>query len=128
TTNDEQPLLYVTPAFFAKHPEALVNYGSVVRLRPGADVDTYRADVVRVARRFGVPFNGVFFTAERDRSETVARAVRPQALALALLAAVVALAAFLVAGQVLPRQVCLDAGDSPVLGAIGMTRRERFVL
>ena len=128
TTNDEQPLLYVTPAFFAQHPEALVNYGSVVRLRPGADVDAYRADVIRVAGQFGVPSTGVFFTTQRDRSETVARAVRPQALALALLAAVVALAAFLVAGQMLSRQVFVDAGDSPVLGAIGMTRRQRFVL
>ncbi len=128
TVNDESPISYVTPAFFAKYPWSLVNYGSVVRLRPGADVEQFHADVIRIADGYGVPAQQVYFTAQRDRTETVTRAVRPQALALALLALVVALAAFLVGGQALSRQVFVDSTDSPVLGAVGMTRHQRFAL
>ena len=105
-----------------------MNYGSVVRLRPGADVEQFHADVIRIADGYGVPAQQVYFTAQRDRTETVTRAVRPQALALALLALVVALAAFLVGGQALSRQVFVDSTDSPVLGAVGMTRQQRFAL
>ena len=70
----------------------------------------------------------MFFASERDRTTTVARAVRPQWLSLSLLALFVGLAALLVLGQALSRQAFVDATDSPILGAIGMTRRQRLHL
>ena len=128
TVNDENAILYTTPAFYAKYPAALINYIRVLRLRPGADVERFRQQVTRVAGEQGVPPAGVYISAEVDRSDTIARAVRPQVLALAAVALVLALAVFLVTGQALSRQVFTDATDSPLLGAVGMTERQRFRL
>ena len=128
TVNDEAPLFYVTPSLFAKYPWSLINYGSILRLEPGADIERFRAEAIAVAGRYKVPPAAAYFTTERDRTAAVERAVRPQALALALLAAVVLLALLLVAGQALSRQVFIDATDSPGLGAMGMTRGQRFAL
>ncbi len=65
---------------------------------------------------------------ERDHTNAVARSVRPQAVALALLALVVGLATVLVVGHALSRQVYVDATDSPLLGSMGMTRGQRLGL
>jgi hypothetical protein len=59
---------------------------------------------------------------------TVQRAIRPQAVALVLFAAVVGLAGLLVAGQALARQLGADAGDAPTLDALGMSRRQRLTV
>jgi hypothetical protein len=128
TVLDAQPLAYVTPAFYEKYPAALANLVSRVRLRPGASIEEYRSAVVHVAAQHGAPASDVFFASERDRTTTVARAVRPQWLSLSLLALFVGLAALLVIGQALSRQAFVDATDSPILGAIGMTRRQRAQL
>src|SRR4051794_9127606 len=128
TVNDEEPLLYTTRAFYHDHPASLINYVMVVRLRPAVDVERFRRATIRAAGELGVPPEGVFFSSEADRTATVQRSVHPQVLALGAVALVLALAVFLVGGQALSRQVFLDSTDSPMLGAVGMTRRERFGL
>ena len=128
TTNDESPVSYLTPAFVARFPHSIVNLLSEVSLAHGASVEQFRADVFRVAAAHGIAPSGVYFTAERDRTTSVARAIRPQVLALALLALLTGFAALLVVGQALSRQAFVDATDSATLGAIGMTRRQRFAL
>ena len=128
TVLDAQPVAYVPPAFFAKYPAALSNLISRVRLRPDVSIEEFRTAVLRVAAKHGAPSSDVFFATERDRTATVARAVRPQWLSLSLLALFVGLASLLVLGQALSRQAFGDATDSPILGAIGMTRRQRLKL
>ena len=50
------------------------------------------------------------------------RAIRPQALALAVFAALAGLIALAVIGQLLARQLALDAAEFPVLRGLGMRR------
>jgi putative ABC transport system permease protein len=60
----------------------------------------------------------------QDNQQTVRDAIRLQAIGLYLVAAVVALAGLLFAGQALSRQSRLEWSDAGVLDAIGMTRRD----
>ena len=61
TVLDSQPISYVTPAFFAKYPASLENLLSRIQLRPGSNIEAFRAAVVRIAAKYGVPSNDVFF-------------------------------------------------------------------
>ncbi len=65
---------------------------------------------------------GRLFT--QDSQQTVRDAIRLQSVGLYLIAAVVALAGFLFAGQAVSRQSRLEWADAAVLDAMGMTRRE----
>ncbi len=58
----------------------------------------------------------------------VEQAIQPQADALALFAALAALAAVVVAGQLLSRQLLAGAAEYPGLSALGMDRGQLFVL
>ena len=120
--------LYLTPAFWERHgPDlATVGLGVAVRLADGRqDVDQLRAD----ARRL---FGDLTFVDEIDPERGVAsvpldgvrRAVDLETRALQGFAALVAVAAFVLVGQALARQVSAESGDDPVLGAVGMTRRQ----
>ena len=128
TVLEDQAHVYVTPAFLDARPASLVNAGTAVRLRPGEDVGAFQSAVEQLARSHGIDQSAVYFTAERDHTRAVARSVRPEALGLALLGLVVGLAGLLILGQALSRQVFVDANESPLLGSIGMTRRQRFGL
>ena len=128
TVLEDQAHVYVTPAFLDARPASLVNAGTAVRLRPGEDVGAFQSAVEQLARSHGIDQSAVYFTAERDHTRAVARSVRPEALGLALLGLVVGLAGLLVLGQALSRQAFVDASESPLLGSIGMTRRQRFGL
>ena len=63
----------------------------------------------------------------QDSQQTVRDAIRLQTVGLYLIAAVVALAAFLFAGQAVARQSRLEWADAAVLDAMGMTRGDRLV-
>ena len=58
-----------------------------------------------------------------DLGQAVARGIRPHAIALALVAALVAIAGACILGQTLMRQSDADAADRPTLTALGMSRR-----
>ena len=62
------------------------------------------------------------------RSTATERAIRPQAVALAVFAALAGLIALAVIGQLLARQLALDAAEFPVLRALGMTRGSLLAL
>lgn len=94
----------------------------VVRLRPGADLARFRANVERLARDRADEVGGVLFADNLDRDRRVERAIRPQAVALGLFGAFAALAALLVLGQALARQLGEGATELPVLRALGLTR------
>jgi hypothetical protein len=128
TVLEDQPHVYVSQAFVDAHSSALSNVGTAVRLRPGADVGTFQTDVTRFARAHHIDPRSIYFTAERDHTNAAQRAVRPQALGLGLFALVAALAALVVVGQGLARQVFVDGADAPLLGSLGMTAHQRFGL
>jgi ABC-type antimicrobial peptide transport system permease subunit len=133
TGTSSQPRILLSPGF-TRTAMAARPYGSPgsidylaqadVRLRPGADPAAFTAAAQALASQYpGVRANGglVFI----DNSGQVAgteRAIRPLAVALALFAALAGLIALAVIGQLLARQMALDAAGYGVLSALGMTR------
>jgi FtsX-like permease family/MacB-like periplasmic core domain len=108
--------LHVTPAFVAAHPPRADFLAVAVRLRAGADAQALLADISSVGGRGDVIFD------LDDYREAVARGIRPQAIALAVVAALVAVAGACILSQTLVRQSEADAADWPKLTALGMSR------
>ena len=119
--SNPQPVL--SPAFLTKYPQIPSPYwGEVVRLRRGAaDIPAFRKAIARIAPGEAIAFQTATATAAK-----VDRAVKPQVIALAVFAAVMALAGLLVVGQALARQSFLDSVDHRSLRTLGFTRRQLF--
>jgi polyphosphate kinase len=91
-------------------------------LEPGGRLDA--AAVVALRPRYRRATGGQIFVAdEATQAATVERSIRPQAVALALFALVLAVTALLIVGQVASRQLVAAARDNPTLAALGLTRR-----
>jgi ABC-type antimicrobial peptide transport system permease subunit len=112
------PSYYLTPAFYRAHETsaAALEY-SLVRLRPGATVTEHQADALGHGKPVAVQTLG-------SQASDVNRSIHLVAVALWLLAGLLLVVAVLVLGQVLARQIALEAADYPVLHALGMTRRQ----
>src|ERR1700722_7780943 len=124
TTTTAQPRVLLSPAFAATDGAvAMTNLPeAAVRLRAGASMASFLRDAGQLRQRYGIR-PGEYTTVSLDGQVTATqRAIRPQALALAVFAALVALVGLAVTGQLLARQLALDAADFPVLRAIGQTR------
>src|SRR5215211_1284381 len=115
--------LYLTPAYWQRYGPDIARYGIglSVALRHGqADLPRFRADLRRM-------YGDLAADSERVVSEKMAtagtrRAIRLESAALAGFAVLAALAALLLVGQTLGRQILLEAAESPILRALGMTR------
>lgn len=125
--DDNRPLIHHTPAFDRIFDPPFSDIGSealLVRLHGGSTtVDEFLAEVED--RSGDLP---ILVVAQRDHAATVNRSINLQALALWLLAGLTALTATVILGQVLARFTYLESGDHQVLGALGMTQRERAAL
>src|SRR5215218_9070460 len=118
-------VLYLTPAFWSAHHDAVANLGVAVglRLRRGrADLDAFTA----AARRLPGGRQAMIQVGSEAEAtaRTARRATRVQAVALYVFAVLAAFSGLLVVGQGIARQVQLDAGDLSVLRAVGMTRSQ----
>lgn len=124
-----QGAIVLTPAFLARFAgdqgvplEALPGIeGFRIRLRRGlADLAAFRQSVVGLARPEDVRVGSdVRFAADKAQ-----RAMRLEAIALLLFAAVAAMAALVIVGQPLARLVAADTTENPTLGALGMERSQ----
>jgi hypothetical protein len=117
--------LYLTPSFWAAHHNAVAGLGVALALRlhrGPADLDAFIAAVRALpgGRQAGIEIGS---DAEAT-SRSAMRATRFQAVALVVFAVLAALAGLLVVGQGIARQIQLEAGDLPVLRAVGMTRSQ----
>jgi hypothetical protein len=92
---------------------------AAVRLRPGADQLARQYAGTRQQQGTGGA-DDILNAA--DQVTATQRAIRPQAVALALFAALAALIALVVLSQLLSRQLTLDAAQYPALRALGVTR------
>ena len=93
---------------------------SVLTTSPGAEADVVQTVKERWPDRLlEVDFGEIF---GQDSQQTVRDAIRLQTVGLYLIAAVIALAGFLFAGQAVSRQSRLEWTDAAVLDAMGMTR------
>jgi hypothetical protein len=126
--NDGGPTLVLTPAYNRRYDKGnQVNFDGVfVRLMPAASHSAFVADVQRIARAFpaGSDLNGIFVADLSSHEARAERSIHPEALALLLFAAFVALGALLAIGQIIARDVALAARDDRVLVAMGFDRRQ----
>jgi len=130
TATNQQPRILLTPAFSRTGAAGSIVYlpTAGLRLRPG----TSPASVAAQARTLAMPFPATMQPIDTvnlaDEAAATQRAIRPQAVALAVFAGLAGLIALAVLGQLLARQLALDAADFPVLRAVGMTMRSLFAL
>jgi hypothetical protein len=127
---DHFPELALSPAFFRSRQGRLFPVGddeALVRLRPGTNLAGFARRAGELARRYPRT-QGVQVISLADQQAKVEQAIRPQADALALFAALAGLAVLVVIGQLLSRQLIVGAADYPVLSALGAGRRQLFWL
>jgi hypothetical protein len=123
TATNEQPRVLLTPAFSQTGAAGSTVYlpTAGLRLRPGANP----ASVAAQARTLGRPYLAAQPIDTINLADEVAatqRAIRPQAVALAVFTGLAGLIALAVLCQLLARQLALDSAEFPILSAVGMTR------
>jgi len=96
--------------------------GAYVKLRPGYTVSRFTSEAQALARKYPVTGGQIYVADETVQAATVERSIRPQAVALALFALVLAVTALLVVGQAASRQLLAASRDNGALAALGMTR------
>lgn len=119
--------LTLTPAFFAAHAEESVALTEVIRLAPGTSIDDFNKAMGEVADRYP-DLREAAIEPQAPLHAQVERAIRPQAVALAVFALLAALATFLIVGQTISRQLAIESSDGPTLRALGMTVRQLFAV
>jgi ABC-type antimicrobial peptide transport system permease subunit len=123
------PSLIAGPAFAREFgPGDYAFDGAYATLAPGASKSAFMARAQTVAQRFPQTGGGVFVADETQQAGQVEHAIRPQAVALGLFAALTALTALFALGQVLARQLHLTSTDNDVLRSLGMSRTQLFAL
>src|SRR5690242_2799572 len=118
-----QPWLLLSQAFARTRQAASFNPaggGASVLLRPGADADAFTRAAMTLAARYRVGRADVVNLATDHAAAE--RAIRPQAAALAVFAALTGLIALAIIAQLLSRQLVLDSAEFPILRALGMIR------
>jgi hypothetical protein len=101
--------------------------GDYVKLAPGTTVSAFTMEATHLARepqyRSRRETGGQLFVADESvQAATAERAIRPEAVALAIFALVLAVTALLMLGQVASRVLLASSVDNPVLAALGLTR------
>jgi FtsX-like permease family len=124
-----EPRVLLSPAFSRTRLAQSFNPAggaSYVVLRPGADAATFTREATILAARY--PVGAVQVVHLATEYAAVQRAIRPEAVALAIFATLAGLIALAVVGQLLSRQLILDSAEFPILRALGMSRSRLAVL
>ena len=125
TELDKTPVIIASQALYRELGRRYIAFdGAYVKLRPGVTVSAFSARAQALARRYPATGGQIFVADETVQAATIERSIRPQAVALALFALVLAATALLVIGQVAARQLLAAAQGNRVLAAIGMTRAQ----
>jgi hypothetical protein len=123
TEVDKAPAFYASTALSRLlGPRYAAFDGAYVRLRPGTTVAAFSRQAQALARQFPGTGSQVFVADESVQAAAIERSIRPQAVALALFALVLAATAVLLVGQVATRLLLAASSDNPTLAALGMTR------
>jgi hypothetical protein len=123
TTELAEPRVLLSPAFARTRQAKSFNPAggaSYIVLRPGADAAAFTRQATALAAQYRVGnVQVVHLATEYGATE---RAIRPQAAALAIFAALAGLIALAITAQLLSRQLVLDSAEFPILRALGMGR------
>jgi hypothetical protein len=96
--------------------------GAYVKLRQGASAEVFRRQAQSLTRRFPSTGGHVFAADESAQAAAVQRAIRPEAVALAVFALALAVTARLIVGQAATWLLATGSLTNPALAALGMTR------
>jgi ABC-type antimicrobial peptide transport system permease subunit len=131
TATDGEPVALLSPPFTRTAAARSTFYmpQAGVRLRPGATVSAFADSARALATRY-LGANAAYTVVVNLSGEVAAteRAISPEAVALAIFAALAGLITLAVLGQLLYRQLTLDSDEFPILRAIGMTRMSLFAV
>ena len=124
TAANSEPVALLSPPFAGTAVARSFSYGSQVgvRLRPGASMTVFLRAATMPAKRYPATGGSVGVASLAEEAAATQRAIRPEAIALAAFAALAGLFALAIIGQLLSRQLLLDAAEFPILRALGMTR------
>jgi putative ABC transport system permease protein len=116
--------LLSAPFVTTRAAQSIYDYGveAAVRLRPEASATTFLHAASMLAKRYPATGGQITFISQSDQVTATERAIRPQAVALAVFAVLAGLIGLAVIGQLLARQLVLDSVEFPILRALGMTR------
>ncbi len=125
TDLDKTPVIIASEALFRElGPGYEGSAAAYVKLRPGGTVSDFSARAQALTRKFPASGGQIFLSDEAAQAAAVEQSIRPQAVALALFALVLAVTALLVVGQVASRLLLAASSDNRTLAALGMTRGE----
>jgi ABC-type antimicrobial peptide transport system permease subunit len=124
TETNSEPLALLSPSFTSTRGTRSFYYNTLagVRLRPGASMTGFLQAASALAKRYPETGGTIVVVNFSDEVAATERAIRPQAVALAVFAVLAGLIGLAVIGQLLARQLVLDSTEFPVLRALGMTR------
>src|SRR5271166_5076546 len=128
-TNFTEPMALLSAPFSATRAGRMISFDDVagVRLRPGASMTAFLSAAQMLAKRYPATVKLIIISPS-DQVAATERAIRPQAVALAVFAVLAGLIGLAVIGQLLARQLVLDSAEFPILRALGMTRASLAVL
>jgi ABC-type antimicrobial peptide transport system permease subunit len=123
-TNTAGPTALVSWPFAAPAVAASLadGYEAAVRLTPGASQAAFTATAEKLAKHYPDTSGNIITINLSDQVNATERAIRPEAVALAVFAGLAGLIALAVIGQLLSRQLALDAAEFPILRALGVRR------
>jgi hypothetical protein len=122
TATNGLPTALLSPPFANSPRNAQFSYGTFagVRLQPGASMATFLRAAAALGNRYHT--GGVDDISMSDEVTATELAIGPEAVALGLFAALAGLITLAVIGQLLSRQLTLDAAEYPIVRALGMSR------
>ena len=128
TDTDKVPFILASAALWHRiGPGYLAFDGAYVKLRPGATAGDVTREAQALVRRFPKTGGQAYVADESTQVAAIEQSIRPEAVALAIFAVVLACTALLIVGQAATRLLLQAGSDNPVLAALGMTRRQLTV-
>ena len=121
------PVIYSSRAFYDGLGSGYRSFdGAYVRLRPGASAFQFGRQAEALAKKYPATGGNIFIANLGDQAVQIERAIRPEAIALALFALVVALTALVIIAQALLRLLRASKTDQVIFRALGLTRRQMW--
>ena len=121
------PVVYATHAFY---DELGPNYrgfdGVYVRLGPGVSAFQFGRQAEALAKKFRATGGDVYVANLSDQAAQIDHAIRPEAIALAIFAFLVALTALVLVAQTVLRQLRSSRDDVTTLRALGLNHRQSW--
>ncbi len=119
------PVVYTTHAFYDRlGPKYRGFDGAYVRLGPGVSAFQFGRQAEALAKKFRATGGDVYVANLSDQAAQIDHAIRPEAIALAIFAFLVALTAMVLVAQTVLRQLRSSRDDVTTLRALGLRHRQ----